>query len=134
MSIRHPRTKDFQDRLKRIFDEVDDYLEDRYGSLYDLHPARPARGETHNKEHSGLFNVGASFSAGFGSRFGRGYVISIEIATLDRVPDDIEEQIDDEAVTKIRELLPREFPDRHLEVVRDGRVFKISGDLSLGQA
>ncbi|MFP4508681.1 MAG: hypothetical protein ACLFNQ_00980 [Spirochaetaceae bacterium] len=134
MSIKHPQTKDFQDRLKRIFDEVDDYLEDRYGEMYDLHPARPSRGETDNKEHSGLFNVGASFTAGYGSEHGRGYVLSIEIATLEDVPDDIEDQIDEEAVEKIRELLPREFPDRELSVTRDGRVFKIHGDLSLGQA
>ncbi len=133
MSIRHPHTKDFQDRLKRVFDEVDDYLEERYGSLYDLHPARPPHGATSNKEHSGLFNVGASFSAGYGSQFGRGYVLSIEIATLDRVPDDVEDQIDDDAAAMIRKLLPREFPGRRLEVTRDGRVFKIHGDLSLGQ-
>ena len=32
---------------------------------------------------------------------------------------------------RVSELLPEYFPDRHLEVVHDGNLFKITGDLSL---
>jgi hypothetical protein len=36
------------------------------------------------------------------------------------------------AADLIREKLPRYFPGRNLEVVRDGKRFKIIGDFSLG--
>ena len=81
-------------RLKELFDEVDDELEDRYGPLFSIHPARPSRGATSNKEHDGLFNVGASFTAGFGSKLGRGYVIDFDVVTLDTVPRPIKQQIE----------------------------------------
>lgn len=130
--MRHPKLIDFDRRMKRLFDEVDDYLEDRYGGNYPLHPARAARGTTANKEADGLFNIGASFSAGYGSTFGRGYVVDVEMVTLANVPENREEEITKVAIDQIRKLLPKYFPERHLEVDRDGRVFKIHGDLSLG--
>ncbi len=130
--MKHPSLKRFDDRLKALFDEVDNYLEQHYGDRYPLHPARAKQGATQNKEHSGLFSVGASFSAGYGSDHGRGYVVEVDMVTLAEVPDDIEEEIDEAAAQKVRDLLPLYFPDRQLELVRDGRVFKIHGDLSLG--
>ncbi len=130
--MKTPAHKRFDDRLKRLFDEVDDYLEQRYGDRYPLHPARSEHGETANKEHSGLFSVGASFSAGYGSEYGRGYVVDVAIVTLRDVPDEVEDEIDEAAAERVRELLPRYFPDRDLELVRDGRLLKIHGDLSLG--
>jgi hypothetical protein len=39
----------------------------------------------------------------------------------------------EEAAVLVREKLPRFFPDRDLEVVRDGKRFKIIGDFSLGE-
>jgi len=125
--------ENFDRKLKKLFDEVDDYLEDKYGQRYPLHPRRARRGNTSNKASDGLFNVGASFSAGFGSEHGRGYIVDIDMVTLTDVPDEIEEQIEDDAVDFIRKKLPHYFPDRDLEVRRDGRTFKILGDLSLGQ-
>ncbi len=80
-----------------------------------------------------MFNVGASFSAGYGSEHGRGYVLDIDMVTLSDVPDEKEEEIEDDAVQFIRKKLPEYFPDRDLKVRRDGRTFKISGDLSLGK-
>ncbi len=130
--MKHPKLADFESRLKKLFDEVDDYLEETYGGDYPLHPARPPRGETSNKESSGLFNVGAAFSAGFGSELGRGYVLDIDMVTLANVDEDKEERIIEDAVERIHDLLPKYFPERDLEVSRDGRVFKIHGDLSLG--
>ena len=55
--------EEWERKLKRVFDDIDDYLEEKYGHLYTLHPARAERGETSNKEQDGLFNVGATFSA-----------------------------------------------------------------------
>ena len=70
----------WEKKLKRVFDSIDDHLENKYGARYRLHPTRPRRGTTSNKEHDGLFRVGAAFSAGFGSKHGRGYVVEIRMA------------------------------------------------------
>lgn len=131
--MRHPRLIEFERRLKELFDEVDDVLEEWYGSRYDLHPARPVRGSTANKAHDGLFNVGASFTAGFGSRIGRGYVVQVDMATLGRVPPDVRETIEGEVVRLVTARLPEYFPDRSLRIDRDRHVYKIHGDLRLGE-
>jgi len=114
-----------------VFDRVDDHLEEKYGRKYPLHPARPTRGTTSSKAHDGLFNLGASFSAGYGSKRGPGYVVEVRMVTLPRVPQYIRNQIEEEAVERLREELPREFPDRELKIERDGQVYKIHGDLRL---
>ena len=77
--MRHPRLIEWEKKLKRTLDIVDDYLEDKYGQLYELHPSRAYRGTTSNKAHDGLFNIGASFTAGYGSKYGRGYVVDIDM-------------------------------------------------------
>jgi hypothetical protein len=127
--MRYHKVEQWESRLKRVFDKVDDYLEEKYGRKYPLHPARPARGKTSSKSHDGLFNIGASFSGGYGSKHGPGYVVEVRMVTLSRVPQYIRDQIEEEAVDRLREELPKEFPDRELKVERDGRVYKISGDL-----
>lgn len=129
----HPRTTEWQKKLKTLFDEVDDYLEDKYGHLYTLHPSRAQRGKTSSKSHDGLFNVGARFSPGYGSTKGRGYVIDVDMVTLERVPPDMQKKIERDVVDYVSKKLPSVFPDRDLKVASDGRVFKIYGDLSLGQ-
>jgi len=129
--MRHHKVEEWESRLKRVFDRVDDYLEEKYGHKYPLHPARPARGATSSKAHDGLFNIGASFSAGYGSKRGAGYVVEVRMVTLTRVPQYIRDQIEEEAVERLREELPKQFPDRELKVERDGPVYKIAGDLRL---
>ena len=128
----HSRLEAWEQRLKAMFDEIDDHLEDRYGDLYPLHPNRAARGGTSNKESDGLFNVGAAFSAGFGSKFGSGYVIEVWISTLASVPKELKETIAEETAELVRQKLKTFFPERELDVERDGNVYKIYGDLSLG--
>lgn len=46
--------------------------------------------------------------------------------------DDVEDRIENEAADLVRRKLACCFPGRNLEVKRDRRTFKISGDLSLG--
>ena len=130
--MRHPLLIEWEKGLKVIFDEVDDYLEETYGSRYTLRPARPSRGETSSKSQDGLFNIGAKFSPGYGSKYGRGYVIDVEMSTFDNVPEDIQRQIELDVVRMVRRELPRRFPGRNLHISRDGKAFKIYGDLSLG--
>ncbi len=126
-----PESIEWDRKLKSLFDEVDDYLEDLFGSLYPLHPNRMKRGETANKEMDGLINIGASFSPGYGTEYGRGYVIDLHLSTLFKVDNVVKKNIEDCAIDKIKELLPKYFTNRILEVKKDGSVYKIVGDLSL---
>ena len=119
--------------MKKLFDEVDNFIEDLYGDRYSLHPTRPARGETANPEADGLFNIGANFTPGYISELGRGYIIDMSISTLDKVDDNVRREIYEAAAEKVRELLPLHFPERELTVQRDGNHFKIQGDFSLGE-
>ncbi len=99
--------------------------------MYPLHPARPRRGKTANKSHDGLFNVGASFSAGYGSLYGRGWVFDVHISTLSTVPAQTRARIYSDAVFLLEELLQRHYPERKIKVEKDGLVFKIFGDLQI---
>lgn len=130
--IRHPKMIEFDDNLKKIFNWIDDYLEDRYGDLFPLHPARAGRGETSNKSHDGLFSVTSSYTAGIGSEKGKGYAVEIRLVTLQTVDKGIREKIEKEVVALIDKKLDEYFPDRKLDVSKDGNVIKIFGDLSLG--
>jgi hypothetical protein len=129
----HPKIIEFDNRMKKLFDEVDNFIEDLYGERYSLHPMRPARGETSNPEADGLFNIGANFTTGYRSELGRGYLIDVSISTLDKVDDNMRREIYETAADKVRELLPLHFPERELTVQRDGNHFKIQGDFSLGE-
>jgi len=128
----HPRMAEFDDQLKKLFDEVDSHIEEIYGDKYPLHPVRPARGETSNPEADGLFNIGANFTPGYISQLGRGYIIDISIATLEKVDENVRQEIYEAATEKVKELLLIYFPERDLTVRRDGTQFKIQGDFSLG--
>lgn len=129
MTYQDPKLVAWEARLKEVFDEVDRRLEETYGDRCTLHPARPRRGESGNPESDGLFNVGAVFTSGYGSESGRGYIVEVLMMTLDKVPDALREEILEDAVRQLQSLLPKCFPESRLQVVRDGRVFKIVGDL-----
>ena len=68
--MRHPKINSWDRTLRALFDEVDDYVEEKYGHRYTLHPNRAPRGRTSSKSQDGLFNVGADFSSGYGSALG----------------------------------------------------------------
>ena len=121
----------WEDRLNGLLRRVDQALEERFGKEYGLHPARGAHGSADNPQHDGLFRVTAAFTPGFGSRLGRGYVLQIDMVTLEKVPADKAEVIENEAVRMIGEGLEAALPGRGLKVARDGNLWKITGDLSL---
>ena len=125
---------EFDDRLKKLFDEVNHHIEDLYGDRYPLHPVRPARGQTANPEADGLFSISANFTPGFGSELGRGYLIDVSMVTLEKVDPDVRREIYEATARKVRELLPAHFPERELSVRRCKNHFKILGDFSLGTA
>lgn len=130
--MRHTKMIAWERTMKAMFDEIDDTLEDKYGSEFPLHPNRSKRGKTANKEMDGLFNIGADFTAGYGSRYGRGYVIQVRMSTLEHIPAEIRKSIEADVESLVREKLPLFFPERNLVLEKDGHLLKIIGDLSLG--
>ena len=130
----HPKLTAFTGMLDTLFREVDEFLEDEWGGAFALHPNRPRRGETENPEMDGLFEISADFTPGIGSERGRGYIVSFRAATLDRITGEQFEFLMEEAAALAAQRLPKYFPGRELSLVRDGKRFKIIGDLSLGEA
>jgi len=123
---------EWEKRLSEILSGIDAYVEDKYGKLYPLHPCRSKRGATTSSREDGLFGVDAKFTAGYGTRHGRGYVIDVRVVTLENVPEDVLREIEDDIADRLRDELPKAFPEAKLQVDRDGGKYKIHGDLSLG--
>ena len=121
----------FEDTLHGVLSEIDGALEERWGARWPLHPARPPRGAAANPQYDGLFRVTASFTAGYGSKWGPGYLFRVEASTLATVPEADREAIEEEAVALLRDGLAKAFPGRDLRVDRDVAGYKIHGDLSL---
>lgn len=115
-----------------MFDRIDAILEDRYHNHWRLKRNRPRRGETANPEADGLFNVGVIFTPGYGSTIGRGYLVDITLATDAQVSPEQRDEMENLVLDLLKSLIPEYFPERQLEVSRDGSMYKIHGDLSLG--
>ena len=126
------RIAKIEKRIYELLNEVDSALEDKYDQKYRLHPARPERGQTSNPTRDGLINISAKFTAGIGSEHGKGYNVDIKLKTLENVDEEVIEEIDEIALNLIKEKLPKYFPERKLEINRDGNVIKIHGDFFLG--
>ena len=133
MSTSKTKLERWEHRLKRIFDEIDAELEAEGAcKKFKRHPNRPPAGATSNREDDGLFDLGAAFSVGIGSQHGPGYVVQARIATLDAVPAEKQEKFEADVARRLKHKLPAAFPGVKLFVDRDGPVYKIHGDLSLG--
>ena len=128
----HPSLENWEIQLKKVIDDLDDFLEDKFGRKYRLHPARATRGETASKAHDGLFDITAPFSLGVGSEHGKGYVVDIHMVTLEHIPEEVRNEIEAITLRELRKSLPKYFPGKNLKVDKDGNVIKIYGDLSLG--
>lgn len=128
----HPKQAALEARMRSLLDALDDYLEDQYGELFSLHPNRLDRGEAGSKSYDGLFSVFAKFSLGYGTKTGRGYLLTVNISTLDQVPKETRTKIESDAARFMKEHLAGQFPDRELHIVHDNGVYKITGDFSLG--
>ena len=129
------RVERWDARLKAVFDEIDDELEKEAAlkkAPYRLHPVRLPAGATSNPEDDGLFEIGASFTAGIGSQYGPGYALTFRMATLEHVAAADIERLQNRVVEMLRERLPEAFPGAGLRVVEDVNGWKIVGDLSLG--
>ncbi len=129
--MKNPLLEKWEERLQDIFDKIDHILEEKYGHLYPLRPNRPAHKQGVTPDADGLFDLGVSFTVGLGSQLGPGYVFRVKLATLNRVPEELQEQIEDEVIQLLQKELPTYFPGKELKVGRDGKVYKIYGDLDL---
>ena len=128
----HPKQEELETRLDAMCMDLDNYLEDQYRDIFPLHPNRPGRGAGANPSYDGVFATSISFTLGYGSQYGRGYLVIIDVRTLSRVSDTQREEINNRAFIYIQSALPKCFPERKLEIVRDGNLLKIIGDFSLG--
>lgn len=123
----NPEMEKWEAFLRKSFDQIDARLEREYGDLYPLHPNRPAAGQTSSSDRDGLFNIGAAFSAGYGSRYGRGWVVEVDMVTLSRVDAERQEEIENYVARLLREKISERYPEAEIRVERDGAVYKIIG-------
>lgn len=129
--MRHHKAMNWEKRLKAVFDQIDRELEAEYGDRWSLHPSRPEEGATANPEHDGLFNIGAAFSTGIGSKHGRGYTVEIRLSTLERVSPEVRSEIRQKVFQALEKKLPDAFPGKKLHVAEESGTIRIHGDLSL---
>lgn len=127
--MRHRKAVEWEKKLKSVFDEIDGELERRYDGHFKLHPLRAPQGGTSNPETDGLFNVGASYSAGFGSKLGPGYVVEIRLSTLEPVPLKLKTEVREQVRKMLAEKLPFAFPGKQLFVEKEMNHLRIHGDL-----
>ncbi len=129
----HPKQEELENELANLCRSLDNHLEDKYGQKYRIHPNRLKRGTGSNPRFDGLFSTSMAFSLGYGSKTGRGYIVEVDIRTLDRVTEEDKNNINEDAFNYIKDNLKVYFPERELELVKDGSVMKIIGDFSLGE-
>lgn len=129
--MKNPLLQKWEDKLQSIFDRIDDQLEEKYGHLYPLRFNRPARGHGVTPDTDGLFELSVGFSLGIASELGPGYVFKVKLATMSRIPQEFTTKIENEVVDMLNAELPKAFPDKELKVAKDGKVYKIYGNLDL---
>lgn len=130
----HPEQIALESIMRAMCDELDDRLEEEFGSHYPRHPNRLARGKAASVAYDGLFSTGTQFTLGYGSDHGRGYIVSVEMRTLAKVRDEDGQAVQEATVTIINELIPKYFTDREISLEKDGKVYKLVGDFSLGSS
>ena len=74
-----------------------------------------------------------AFTLGYGSKYGRGYIVNVDVRTLDKVSQYDKVHITSSAFAFLKSNLKEYFPDHELDVVQDGNVMKIVGDFGLGE-
>lgn len=130
----HPKQLVLEGTMRKMCDELDHRLEESFGLAYPRHPNRPARGKAASVAYDGLFSTGTQFTLGYGSDHGRGYIVSVEMRTLSRVKKEDEKAVEEATVAIINELIPQYFPEREIKLKKDGKVYKLVGDFSLGSS
>ena len=129
----HPKQEALEEKMSLLCQSLDNHLEDLYGSHYKIHPNRMKRGKGSNPSFDGLFSTSLAFTLGYGSKYGRGYVVNVDIRTLEKVSPYDMVKIRAEAFSYISRNLKTFIPGHEFEIVQDGEVMKVVGDFSLGE-
>jgi len=61
----HPKQEELENNLSLLCQNLDNYLEDEYGSRYRIHPNRLKRGLGSNPRFDGLFSTAMAFTLGY---------------------------------------------------------------------
>lgn len=123
--------ENWEARLRAAFDRADAFLEQKYAGRFTLKPNRPPHEAGSTRDADGVFDLTVGFTAGFGSKYGEGYVFRVRLATFDHVPPATRTNIETEAIETLTKEIAAEFPGRDLRIVVDGEQYKVIGDLSL---
>lgn len=129
--MKNPLLEQWELKMQEVFDRVDEQLEKRYKGKFSLKPNRPEAGEGISPNTDGLFDISILFTPGFGSELGAGYVFKVRLATAERVPQEFIKSVEDEASELVKLELSKLFPGKQFDISRDGRSYKITGDLDL---
>ena len=74
----HPKQEILEEKMAQLCQALDNYLEDIFGDHYRIHPNRLRRGKGSNPSFDGLFSTSLAFTLGYGSQYGRGYVVNVD--------------------------------------------------------
>ena len=129
----HPKQEELENKLSLLCQALDNHLEDKFGEHYKIHPNRLKRGQGSNPSFDGLFSTSLASTLGYGTEYGRGYVMNVEIRTLDKVSQYDRAHIEADAFKFVSENLSTFIPGHNLDIVHDGNVMKVIGDFSLGE-
>lgn len=119
--------------MSQLCQALDNHLEDAFGGKFSLHPNRLKRGAGSNPSFDGLFSTSCSFTLGFGSETGRGYIVNVDVRTLDQVAPAQKEEIREESLRFLSDNISKYIPGRELKIVTEKNIMKIVGDFSLGE-
>ncbi len=126
-----PRQEKLEEQFAELEKGIDGHLEDMFGDRLSLHPSRMPRGKGSNPIYDGLFSATIVFSMGYGTQYGRGYIVNVGVSTLDMIDPELKDQIMNEAFHYTSEHYMDYLPDRKIQVVRDMGLIKLIGDFSL---
>ena len=119
-----------EDQFSVMIQALDNALEDNFGTEYKLHPNRPKRGVGANPSYDGLFATTVAFTLGYGSTYGRGYIVNVDFRTLECISSEKKKEILDFTFCFLCDKISFFVPNRQLSVVHDGKLIKIVGDFS----
>ena len=69
-------------------------------------------------ETNGLFDISANYTLGIGSEYGKGYIVDIQLVTLEKVETEVRDRIEQDVLTVLNKELPVIFPGQKLKAVK----------------
>ncbi|MCR5732214.1 MAG: hypothetical protein K6G51_04685 [Sphaerochaetaceae bacterium] len=126
-----PRQEKLEESFVSFEKVIDNHLEDMFSEEINIHPSRMKRGVGANPIHDGIFSVTIIFSMGYGTKYGRGYIINLSISTLDNISYELKQRIEEETFDFVSRHVNEYIPNRNIECVRDAGLIKLIGNFTL---